>query len=303
MALAPIVLFVYNRPWHTEQTLNALAENPLANQSLLYIYADGPKDDAPAETLERIKKTRALIKKKSWCLETVIFETGTNKGLANSIIDGVTQVVNKHGKIIVLEDDLVTHPFFLTYMNEYLDMFEHDEKVISLHGFMYPVKREIKSPFFLKGADCWGWATWKRGWDLFERDGKLLLDNILQRKLTKEFNFNNSYNFASLLKAQIEGEVDSWAIRWYASAFLSDKLTLYPPVSLIQNIGRDGSGTHKDNDNMVSNTFNFKSFEIRAVNVIEDKNNKRQIELFFRGEHTFFTSIKQKLIAIYDKKV
>jgi hypothetical protein len=304
MPLAPIVLFVYNRPWHTEQTLNALAANYLAKESVLFIYSDGPKDHAPAEVLENIKKTRDIIKKQKWCREVFIIESELNKGLANSVIQGVTEIVDKYGKIIVLEDDLVTHPFFLTYMNENLDIYQDDESVISLHGYIYPVKKKIKSPFFLKGADCWGWATWKRGWDLFEYDSKLLLEKLLKRKLTNEFNFNDSYNFTALLESQIRGEVDSWAIRWYASAFLLDKLTLYPPVSLITNIGFDGSGTHTENiENKYSSTFNFESFEIETVNASEDKKNKKQIEIFFRGDHYFFRQLKKKLRLFYDRKV
>jgi hypothetical protein len=304
MPLAPIVLFVYNRPWHTEQTLNALAANDLADESVLYIYADGPKNDSSIEVLENIKKTRDIIKRQKWCKAVYVIESEINKGLANSIIQGVTDVVNKHGKIIVLEDDLVTHPFFLTYMNEYLNVYENNDSVISIHGYMYPVKKEIKTPFFIKGADCWGWATWKRGWDLFEYNSKLLLDKLLKANQSREFNFNNTYNYTSLLKAEIEGKVDSWAIRWYASAFLLDKLTLYPPVSLVQNIGHDGSGTHKDNfENKASKTFNFKNFELKEIEVSEDNKVKRQIEVLFRGNHNFIRKITQKIkFILSDKK-
>jgi hypothetical protein len=300
MTLAPIVLFVYNRPFHTEQTLNALAANYLAHESALYIYADGPKDNASAEALESIKQTRDLIKEKKWCKETVIVESKINKGLANSIIHGVTEVINKHSKAIVLEDDLVTHPFFLTYMNEYLNIYENDEQVISIHGFMYPVKKEIKLPFFLKGADCWGWATWKRGWDLFEPDAALLLDGLLKKNLAKEFNFNNTYNYTSLLEEQIAGTIDSWAIRWYASAFLLNKLTLYPPVSLVHNIGFDGSGTHKDViESKHSNNFNFKSFELKKIAPVENRKAKEQIQAFFRGKYSFLRSLKTRLGVLY----
>ena len=104
--------------------------------------------------------------------------------------------------MIVLEDDLVTHPFFLTYMNHYLDVYKNEERVISIYGYMYQVKKKINAPFFVRGADCWGWATWKRGWDLFEPDGRLLLSRLEKQNLLKEFNFNNSYDFASLLKTQ-----------------------------------------------------------------------------------------------------
>jgi len=296
MDLAPIALFVYNRPWHTEQTLNALAANELADESILYIYSDGPKNGASKGGIENIKKTRELIKKKKWCKEVFIIESEVNKGLANSVISGVTEVVNKHGKVIVLEDDLVTHPFFLIYMNKNLDIYEKNELVISLHGYLYPVKRKIHQPFFLKGADCWGWATWKRGWDLFEYDSRLLLNKLLERNLTREFDFNNSYGYTSLLREQIKGTVDSWAIRWYASAFLSNKLTLYPPVSLVQNIGFDGSGTHKDHiDNNTGNIFKAENFGIKEIALFEDRKIKKQIEIYFRGRNYYLRLIKKTL--------
>ncbi|HTK18914.1 MAG TPA: glycosyltransferase [Mucilaginibacter sp.] len=296
MSLAPIVLFVYNRPRHTEQTLNALAENYLADQSTLFIYADGPKNDASAEALKEIKETREVIRQKKWCKEIFIIESSTNKGLANSVIAGVTEIVNRYEKIIVLEDDLVCHRSFLTYMNRYLDIYSVCESVISIHGFMYPTNKKINSPFFIKGADCWGWATWKRGWDLFEPDGQKLMDNLVQKGLTREFNFNDSYHFSGLLQSQIEGKIDSWAIRWYAAAFLQNKLTLYPPLSLIQNIGFDGSGTHKDNNiKLTPIRFHFEDFEYKEIDIVESKRNKKLIEDHFRGDKNLFKSIKSKL--------
>jgi len=303
MSLAPIVLFVYNRPKHTQRTLEALAANQLAGESTLYIYSDGPKKDASAETLANINLTREIIKSKKWCKEVIVFESPVNRGLANSVINGVTETVNKHGRVIVMEDDLVTHPFFLRYMNEYLDIYENDGKVISIHGYLYPVKKQIKHPFFIKGADCWGWATWKRGWDLFEPNAELLLDKIIKQNLAKEFNFNDTYDYISLLKAQISGSVDSWAIRWHAAAFLLGKLTLYPPLSLVINIGFDGSGTHKDNmDSKLSNTFDFDAFPIERVKAMEDKKSKKQIEIFFRGEKYFFRLMKRRIRSLYDSE-
>jgi len=299
MQLAPIVLFVYNRPRHTEQTLKALAANDLANRSELFIYADGPKTGASTETLAQIEEVRAIIRKERSFARVNIVESEVNLGLANSVMKGVTAVVNKYNKVIVLEDDLVTHPFFLTYMNHYLDVYENEEQVISIYGYMYPVKKKMDAPFFVRGADCWGWATWKRGWDLFEPDGRRLLNRLENQHLLREFNFNNSYDFTSLLKAQIEGQVDSWAIRWYASAFLSNKLTLYPPVSLVENIGSDGSGTHQDNIDTTKNTMHFDSFELKTVNVLEDKSKKKQIELYFRGDTAPLKSAIKKLISRY----
>ena len=147
--LAPIVLFVYNRPWHTEQTLNALMQNELADQSVLYIYADGPKENATEEQLKKIEEVRHVIRTKKWCKEVHIIESEKNKGLADSIINGVTEIVNKYGKVIVLEDDIVTSKGFLKYMNEALELYKEEDKVYHISGYMFPVKGNCLKPFFI----------------------------------------------------------------------------------------------------------------------------------------------------------
>lgn len=239
--LAPIALFTYNRPEHTRRTVEALAKNELAAESDLIIFSDGPKDAAGAV---KVKAVRDYLRTVSGFKSVVINEKEKNRGLANSIIDGVTEIVNKYGRIIVLEDDMVTSPYFLRFMNDALELYKDEEQVISIHGYMYPVKEQMPETFFLRGADCWGWATWKRGWDLFEPDGKKLLAGLQMEKLTEAFDFDGAFPFTRMLNDQNSGKIDSWAVRWYASAFLRHKLTLYPGTSLLYNIGGDGSGTH-----------------------------------------------------------
>ncbi|HRU00618.1 MAG TPA: glycosyltransferase, partial [Victivallales bacterium] len=196
MKLAPIALFVYNRPWHTRQTVTALQNNELAAESELVVFSDGPKVEKNKEKTknneEKVKEVRDYIKSINGFKTVKIIERTQNLGLANSIISGVTEIVNQYGKIIVLEDDLVTSPHFLRFMNEALDLYEKEEDVISIHGYVYPIP-DLPETFFLKGADCWGWATWKRGWDLFEPDGKKLLRELKEKKLLKRFDFNGTY--------------------------------------------------------------------------------------------------------------
>ena len=246
-ALAPIVLFVYNRPEHTLRTLESLRTNKESKDSTLFIFCDGPNLNATNSQLKNIEATRKIIRSKLWCKKVEVIESAINKGLANSIINGVTKIVNDYGKVIVLEDDLVLSKYFLKYMNESLDLYQNEDTVISIHGYLYPIKDQLPETFFLKGADCWGWATWKRGWDLFEPDGKKLLKEIQDKKLQYEFDYNGSYPNVKMLEKQIAGKNDSWAIRWYASAFIQNKLTLYPGKSLVKNIGAEGSGTHVNN--------------------------------------------------------
>lgn len=164
---APIALFVYNRLNHTQRTITALQQNSLAQESELYIFSDGPKDEAGVEKVETIRK---YLKTISGFKSVHIKERPENWGLAKSIIEGATEIVGQFGKIIVLEDDIVTSPHFLKYLNEALDLYQNEEKVISVHGYIYPVKQVLPETFFLRGADCWGWATWQRGWRLFQPD-------------------------------------------------------------------------------------------------------------------------------------
>jgi len=245
MQLAPIALFVYKRPLHTQKTLAALKANHWAKYSDLYIFADGPKNSFSDKDHEQLSKTRKLIKNIKGFKKVTIKESRVNKGLATSVITGVTQLIDEYGSVIVIEDDLITGKGFIQYMNNALNLYKNQEEVISIHGYNLPIKvRNLTDTFFLKGADCWGWATWKRGWELYNPDTPFLIDQLVAKNMQASFNLNNSYPYMNMLKDQVDGKIDSWAINWYASAFLNNKLTLYPKKSLVTNIGLDGSGTH-----------------------------------------------------------
>ena len=246
--LAPIAVFTYNRPKHTLRTLNALLMNPLANESDIIIYSDSART---ANHNKAVDEVRSYLSGLTGFRSIKVIHRDKNFGLAESIIQGVTEVLQQSEKVIVLEDDIVVSPYFLEYMNEALEQFVDDDRVISVHGYVYPVDIELPEAFFLPGADCWGWATWRRGWALFNSDGQYLLDELVRRHLIQEFDYNGAYPYSNMLKTQIKGANDSWAIRWHASAFLAGKLTLYPGRSLVHNIGTDGSGTHcGDSDSM-----------------------------------------------------
>ena len=295
---SPIVLFVYNRSWHTRQTVESLLANELANESDLIIFADGPKDE---KDFFMVGEVRNYIKTIVGFRSVTINESPKNKGLANSVIDGVTEVVSKYGRIIVIEDDMVTSPYFLRFMNDALELYENEDKVISIHGYMYPVKEQLPETFFLRGADCWGWATWKRGWDLFEPNPHKLL-NQFDRELKKKFNFNNSFPFHKMLKNQALGKIDSWAIRWYASAFIKNKLTLYPGESLLKNIGMDNSGTHcTNNDVYLINIDCKKDQNLTRVDISEDQQSKKIISSFLKKIYRMKT--KKRKIKEFFKKI
>lgn len=279
VTLAPIILFVYNRPNHTRQTIEALQKNELASESELIIYSDAAKNP---QAEEKVQAVRDYIKSIDSFKHITVIERDRNWGLANSIIDGVTSIVNQYGKVIVLEDDLVTSSYFLKYMNEALDKFAEAEQVASIHGYVYPVKQQLPEAFFLPGADCWGWGTWKRAWDIFNPDGKYLLQQLKQQQLINEFDYNGSSSYSKMLEKQIKGENNSWAIRWYASAFLAKKLTLYPGYSLVHNIGNDDSGTHCGTVTTYDAKLSPRPINLQHIKIETSHSSRIAFENFFR---------------------
>ena len=246
--LAPIVIFSYNRPYHLSQTVESLLANPLANESDLYIYSDGPKDE---NKVAQVEEVRSYIKNISGFKSINYKFRNKNLGLSQSIIKGVSEVISFHGKAIVLEDDLVLSKHFLKFMNEALVLYQHDHQVASVHGYLVPIKKihHLPETFFLKGTDCLGWGTWERAWSKFEKNGSILLNTLKQKKMNKAFNLDGSIDYVQMLKDQINGKNDSWAVRWHASAFIKDMLTLFPSRSLVDNIGFDNTGTHCGTNN------------------------------------------------------
>ncbi len=240
---APVALFAHRRPQHLARTLSALSANPEASFTDLVVFVDGPRTPSEASQVAAVVEICAgAVGFKS----VEIHRQDVNRGLSRSIVEGVSLVLARYPSVIVLEDDLVVAPVFLAYMNEGLQRFADDESVVSVHGYVYPLRQEVPNAFFIRGADCWGWATWRRGWQAYRADGQVLLDEIHRRGLSETFDFDGSFPYEAMLRAQVAGKIDSWAIRWYASAFLANKLTLYPGKTLVDNIGSDGSGTHGD---------------------------------------------------------
>lgn len=297
---APVALFVYKRLWHTQETISALASNTLADQTELIIFSDGPKSEPDTEVVGNV---RSYIRTITGFKSIEIIERPENMGLANSIIDGVTNILTRYDKVIVLEDDLVTSPSFLTYMNNALELYKSDEEVISVHGYVYPVPETLPETFFLRGADCWGWATWKHGWRHFERDGKRLLRELIERNLEQAFDLDGGYPYTRMLKKQIEGKNDSWAIRWHASAFIENKLTLYPGKSLVQNIGNDSSGTHSWDNTRYNQKKLAQSIKLERLILKEDTLAKRLISKYLKSTSpSMIRKIFSRLKFLLNKK-
>lgn len=244
--LAPIVLFVYNRPDLTRRTLEALKKNELANKSKLIIFSDGAKNGASGKELANIRLVREIIREEKWCEEVEIIERKQNQGLANSVISGVSAVLEESEKVIVLEDDIVTSQAFLVYMNSALEIYKSQDKIFGISGYRYPIKsleRVLNGNFFLPISSSWGWGIWRDRWCSIEFDSKILLEEIQNKNLVKDFSFGK-HNFYRMLLDQSEGLVDSWAIRFYANMFLEKKFYVYPKHSLAINIGFGENSTH-----------------------------------------------------------
>lgn len=243
LSYAPVVLFVYNRPWHARQTVEALKRNELASESELFVFSDGWKNN---EDKPKVLEVREFLKTINGFKKVHIIERERNYGLANNIIDGITKIVNKYGKIIVLEDDIITSPYFLRFMNDALKRYENEERVFGVTGYAYPINKEgLPSAYFLKAFACWGWGTWARAWKFFEKNPDKLI-KIFTKKMIRDFNFDNSRDFWFQVVANKEGKLDSWAIFFYAAVFINNGLFLTPRDSFTKNIGLDGTGIHRD---------------------------------------------------------
>ncbi len=237
--LAPVVLFTYNRLWHTRQTVAALKANELASESELIIFSDGPK---PGENPGPVDDVRRYLRTITGFKRVEINEHPGNNGLAKNIIEGVTRVIHRYGTVIVLEDDIATSPRFLRFCNEALDLYKNEPGVGMIHAHIYDIQG-LPDLFFTHKAGCLGWATWKRAWDEVSFDGPLLLRELKQKNLCRTFDVNGSYPYCKLLKNQIKGKNNSWAVRMYASFLLKNRLTFNVGRSLTTHLGFD-TGTH-----------------------------------------------------------
>ena len=239
---SPIAVFLYNRADKSYSCLKSLSQNPGFNDSPLYIFIDGPKSGKDKKQIEGVKKVVADFEFKNLKKVQV---SSNNKGLANSVFQGVNKVLSLYDTVIVIEDDLILSPFFLNFINKCLNKYKHDD-VYQVSGYVWGNSLDrTNCPFIIPNVNSWGWATWKCKWKEFKL-GEVNNQELknFDTKLIKIFNLNNSYNYFKILKKHLQGKVDSWAIQWYFFVFKNKGYTIYPPTSLVVNNGMDGSGTH-----------------------------------------------------------
>jgi len=274
---APIALFVYNRPQHTERTLKFLKQNELAPESRLYVFSDGPKTPADEQSVAEV---RELLRNIDGFKNVTVIERSENMGLANSIIAGVNRLVADYKQVIVFEDDLITSPYTLMYFNESLDRYRNEEKVMHIGAYMYNLKEHhLPQTFFYRAATSWGWATWERAWKHFEPDVDTLMSQFDKQKI-HDFSIEGTMNFWKQMQDFKKGRNNSWAIRWYASIFLKGGLTLNPSQSLVNNIGHDGTGIHSGINDIYNVIINPKSITEFPSDVSENPEAYAAIKAF-----------------------
>ncbi|MDA3890644.1 MAG: FkbM family methyltransferase [Salinivirgaceae bacterium] len=225
--------------------MQALKKNEISKDSIIYIFSDGCKKINDQVQANRVIEVRNLIRKFEIGKQKVIVTNKENKGLADSIIGGVTMVLNKHGKAIVLEDDIVVSSTFLEFMNIGLNLYANDDNVFHINGYTEPLKAIKREPFFSNVSFCWGWATWQRAWKKLILDPEILKKEILDSPKRKyHFDIEGSSTFSKQIEQNISGEINTWAVKWYSTVFLNKGLCLHPIVNLANNIGKDGTGVH-----------------------------------------------------------
>ena len=280
--LAPIIVFSYNRPDHLRQTIDALSRNYLAADSLLFIYCDGAKDDASSEQKKRVVQNIEIAHSAQGFKEVVVIERGHNYGLANNIIGAVTDVINQYGKVITLEDDIITSSGFLQYMNDALNLYANDERVMHISGYMYPHKSKLPETFFFEVPyPGGGWATWKRAWDHFSNDIDELYSYWSPR--WKEFNKYGGIYLQQQLEDNKKGVLYTWFIKWHAVLLRMGGLTLYPQTSLTNNIGFDSSGVNCKTMNKFDILHPAEHIVVQRIKIRENKKAARIIHHFYSG--------------------
>ena len=293
MVYSPILLYVYNRPQHLRRCVKSLLANNLAKESEVFIFSDASKNEGDAETVSQV---RQYIKTISGFKEIHIIEREKNWGLARSIIDGVTTVISEYGRVIVVEDDLVVSPYFLQFMNDALETYKDEERVGHIQACDFTQDSSLPDTFLIKWTGSWGWATWERAWKHFNPNGQQLLNELERRKKTREFDFNGKYGYTRMLRRQIEGKNNSWAIRWNASLFLNDILSLNVGKSLVSNEGFDGSGTNCGGGGLYASNLYMNRLSVERISPIEEnKEARKAFERYYGRTNSFWAKAVRRI--------
>ena len=296
MTYSPVLLFVYSRVDNIKKSLESLSACEASDMTDLFIFSDGPKNDLVKGNVDEVRK---YIRKIKGFKSVSIIESTENKGLANSIIGGVTQIFERFNSIIVLEDDLVVSGNFLLFMNQALEYYENRNEIISISGYNMGVSNtytEKYDVFFTQRAASWGWATWKNKWENIDWEVKDFQELKKNRKLRKEFNKMGS-DMYGMLKAQQEKRNNSWAIRYCYHQFRHNLLTVYPFISKVKNIGFNDDATHTNSRyNRFETNLEFDSK--KEFSFAKSISMNPRIIKEFRSKNGLRTRLKSKIINI-----
>jgi hypothetical protein len=288
--LAPVAIFAYRRPLHTRRLIESLMTNNSYADSPIFVFCDGARGEADGDAVAQTRSTvRDLIGSRA-----EILESDSNKGLARSITAGVTELCNRFGQVIVLEDDLVLHSGCLDFLNASLRHYVDDERVCHVNAYRYPLPASA-APCFSRLTSSWGWATWQRAWADFEPDAVKLRSRIRSAGLRSHLDFGGAFPYFRMLQNQAVGQIDSWAIRWYASSVLLGRLAICPNVSQVNCRGFDNTGVHCG----VTSTYEVEVGDASLdwpIEISEDVSNYRQMQTFFRStKRTYQQRVVSKL--------
>jgi hypothetical protein len=243
MSRTPIVIFLYKRPRHARELLDSLQKCARLTECEIFIYCDGVKN--PAD-LDNVNETRSVAREFGSKNNASIVEREQNMGLARSIVEGVTQMCDQFGRVIILEEDFILHPFFIDFMLQSLDHYAEEEMVSQIAGFTFPInKSTTPDVFFMPIISIWGWATWRRAWNLFSWETQPALERLnTNPKIRYQFDVDGSYPYTDMLRQVAKNQLDAWAILWYWQTFSTNKLTLFPRQSLVWQNGFDDLAAH-----------------------------------------------------------
>ncbi len=241
MLRPPVLIFAFNRPLHLERLLESICSNSDHKEYEFFVFVDGPRNSGDKK---KISEIRIVLNRYKSILKIETSYSTENLGVSKSIRNNISELFKKYEEVIVLEDDLIVSPLFLQFMVDSLNNFRSVSSCSSISGYRYKLEKLELSSYILYGADCWGWATWRDRWEQVNWNSSEVLHTIESSGLLNDFDIGGNYKYSEILKDQICGFVDSWAINWHASMFLLNKFTYYPQIPLCQNMGNDGSGTH-----------------------------------------------------------
>jgi len=287
--LAPIILLAYNRLAHLQQTVISLQTNDLSKESDLFIYSDGPKN---SEDSIKVKSVHDYLKTISGFKTIQIIEKEYNNGLANSVIAGVSEVLQKYPKVIVVEDDLQLSVDFLSFMNAALDFYSQNPEIFSISGYNFPIDipTDYHHDVYLSyRASSWGWATWRDRWNKADWEVRDYQEFKKDKNDQRLFN-RGGEDLTPMLHKQIKGLIDSWAIRWAYSHFKNDAYCVYPKKSFVINIGMDNSGRHAKKSTRFNTDLAESARDIKLSNNIKiNIEITEQLRAFFN--HSYFRKL------------